>query len=151
MTGLGGGPCRPPSPGSCFGECAFRPELPGVTGSRELSTAAGLSCHLHGAFGHMKSHQATAQDMWSEQNGRRAPVLSVSSLSQAFVAGGPRVAEPPGPPSAAEVRQGLGPAALAAGSTTCLAHWTHRGWLQPLKGSFSFSSIKLYFSIRNLA
>ena len=41
-------------------------------------------------------------------------MISVSSLSYAFIAGDPqRAAEPSGPPSFAEVRPGPGPGALA--------------------------------------
>lgn len=48
-------------------------------------------------FGNMKSHQATAQDMWSEQNGTKSSSpIYVSSLSQAFVAGDPESGRAPG-------------------------------------------------------
>lgn len=54
--------------------------------------------------------------------------LCLLSLSHAFVAGDPeRAAEPSGPPSFAEVRQGLGYWGLSCvRSTACLAHWTPR-------------------------
>lgn len=85
------------------------------------------------------SYRAAAQYMWSEQTGKEnAVIVSVSSLL--LPSGLPALLSRGG-------RQGLG-AGTGRGwrDRMHLAHWTDRGSLQPLKGSSSFSTIKLYFS-----
>ena len=153
---LGMGTARSPSPCSCFGECVF---LSWASWSHRQSKAKHCDRSLSPSswyyFLEMWYNQAVAQNRWPEQKGMKnsSPYdLCLLTLLCLHCWGPTESSRAFGAPQLCRGEARAGSWGLScAWSTACLAHWTHRGWLQPLEGSFSFSSIKLYFSIRNLA
>lgn len=105
-------------------------------------------------FGNMINIRLQLNSCSQRKTGWEIPVIliCVPSLSQASVAGDPgRAAEASGPPSSVRWMARARCWGLSCvWRSRCLVHWTHWGWLQPLKGSSSFSSIKLYFFLSEI-
>lgn len=144
----GMGTAMSPFPCSCSEGHVFCPEHPELTGSCKLTLATELSLLPSSWHYFLETRQTIRLQLsscsQSKVGWKLQPFWSMSLAPLLLLLGTLRAAGP----SSSEVRWMVwaGCGALAAWrSTLCLAHWTHWGWLQPLKGSSFFSSIKLYF------